>query len=80
MIKVSVNFKDANDVVKFVDVLSLADFDADLKCGGKIVDAKSLMGVIAISKGSNLELVLHTDRYQDILSQLDDMVNLQKIA
>lgn len=80
MRKVSVNFKDANDVVKFVDVLSLADFDADLKCGGKIVDAKSLMGVIALSKGSNLELVLHTDRYQDILSKLDDMVNLQKIA
>ena len=54
MIKVPVNFKRTEDAVEFVKIANEYPFQMDLASGSRIVDAKSLLGTIAISQAEGL--------------------------
>ena len=49
MIKVPVNFKQTDEVLDFVRLVNQYPFQMDLVSGKHVVDAKSLMGTLAIS-------------------------------
>ena len=51
----------AKSVVDFVNTISLFDYDADIKYGRQIVDAKSILGVLYLAISRTVELVLHID-------------------
>lgn len=73
MTRMTVRFKDAEDVVEFVNVISRCSCDVDLKYGSRIVDAKSIMGVFLLMNAGELELIFHTeefscDSYKELLS------------
>ena len=80
MHKLGICFRQPEDITEFVDIINQFEYDVDLKSGKNIVDAKSLLGVIAISKADGVELVSHSDECQELLDRLQNYVKDRKIA
>ena len=51
MNSIRVKFEQAKDIVDFVKTASKYSYDIDVRCGSIVVDAKSLVGVMAIRGG-----------------------------
>lgn len=56
-----IDFTDAADVSTFVETLIRYPYHMDMVSGRRIVDAKSLLGVIALSQSRGLHLIIHED-------------------
>ncbi len=54
-------FTDAADVSTFVETLIRYPYHMDMVSGRRIVDAKSLLGVIALTQSRHLQLIIHED-------------------
>ena len=80
MQKVEICFRRPEDITEFVDIMNQYEYDIDLKRGRNIVDAKSLLGVIAISKADGIELVIHSDECAELLVKIQGFVRGRKIA
>ena len=80
MHKLGICFRQPEDITEFVDIINQFEYDVDPKSGKNIVDAKSLLGVIAISKADGVELVIHSDECQELLDRLQNYVKDRKIA
>lgn len=72
MTSMILKFECPHEVVDFVNTISHCSYDADIRYGSRIVDAKSILGVITLAVCHTVELVLHTekDNCTDIISQL----------
>ena len=78
---VSVSFRRTEDVMNFVGKVSRFSCNADLVSGNRAVDAKSLMGAIAISQASDLRLVLHESSQTviaELLAGIQDYISCDK--
>lgn len=80
MQKVEICFRRPEDITEFVDIMNQYEYDIDLKRGRNIVDAKSLLGVIAISKADGVELVIHSDECAELLGKIQGFLRGRKIA
>ena len=80
MQKVEICFRRPEDITEFVDIMNQYEYDIDLKSGKNIVDAKSLLGVIAISKADGVELVIHSDDCAELLEKIQVYARSRKIA
>lgn len=80
MQKVPICFRKPEDITKFVDIINRYEYDADLKSGKNIVDAKSILGVIAISRAQGVELLVHSEQCSDLFEELQDFIRERKIA
>lgn len=58
---IRVKFEQAEQIFRFVEIMSKCDFEADIKLGSCIVDAKSIVGVLSLAKSRTVELILHTE-------------------
>lgn len=56
-----IDFTDAADVSTFVETLIRYPYHMDMVSGRRIVDAKSLLGVIALTQSRHLQLIIHED-------------------
>ena len=56
-----VKFDQADQIINFVSIMNRFDFDADVKWGSRMVDAKSIVGVLSLAKSKTVELILHTE-------------------
>lgn len=74
MQKVQICFRQPEDITEFVDIMNQCEYDVDLKSGKNIVDAKSILGVIAISKADHVELVIHSDDCGELLDKIQAYV------
>ena len=70
MVEVAVGFEQPKDIVEFVRRVSQFSCNADLVSGNRAVDAKSLMGALAISQAADLKLVI----YENSQSEAADMI------
>lgn len=73
MLHLPVHFRDANSARQFVAVLEQFPYPCDLISGTRSVDAKSLIGVLALSHRTDLELLIHevpTEISGDLLRKL----------
>ena len=62
MTSMLVKFEQPEQVVDFVNTLSHYDCDADIKYGSsRMVDAKSVLGVLYLAVSRTVELILHID-------------------
>ena len=61
MSKQKIFLKDEAAIVNFVSKLEKYPFQADLQCGSRMVDAKSLLGVLGFGMGKVLTLCVHSD-------------------
>ena len=75
MIKVPVNFKRTKDAVEFVKIANEYPFQMDLASGSRIVDAKSLLGTIAISQAEGLSLRIYSNPSPSTEQLLNAMQN-----
>lgn len=66
----SIALRKAEDALDFVKIVNSFDFDMDLKSGTIVIDAKSLMGVMAMAGGRNLELVVHSSECDFLTTEL----------
>ena len=46
------------------------NYDADVKCGSRMVDAKSIVGVLSLAKSKTVELILHTDDCDQLMEEI----------
>lgn len=58
------------DIVNFVNKMSQYPFHADLLCGSRMVDAKSLLGVLGFGMGKVLTLQVHEDEQDEWISDI----------
>lgn len=61
MANILIRLEQPDQAVEFVKAINRCDYDADLKYGSRIVDAKSLLGVLSLAVSRTVELILHTD-------------------
>ena len=80
MHKLGICFRQPEDITEFVDIINQFEYDVDLKSGKNIVDAKSLLGVIAISKADGVELVIHSDECQELLDRIQAYLRKRSAA
>lgn len=80
MQRIPICFHRPEDITEFVDITNQYKYDMDLRSGKNIVDAKSLLGVIALSKADGVELVVHHDECTELVEQLQGYVREDKIA
>lgn len=71
MVEVAVGFKQTQDIIDFVRKVNQFSCNADLVSGNRAVDAKSLMGALAISQAADLKLVI----YENSQNEAEEMVS-----
>lgn len=59
--EVKVRFITMDQVQKFIDDIRKIPYDVDARHGNYVVDAKSLLGILSLSLGREIELRVHTD-------------------
>ena len=64
-----VKFDQADQIINFVRIINRYSYDADVKCGSRVVDAKSVVGVLSLAKSKTVELILHTDECDGLLEE-----------
>ena len=74
MSELSIMIPTREAVGDFVALTSRLPFDVDLGQGSKIVDAKSLLGIIYMGLGKVLSLKFRTENLADVKSSLKDFI------
>ena len=64
-----VKFDQADQIINFVRIINRYSYDADVKCGSRVVDAKSVVGVLSLAKSKTVELIL-TDECDALLEEI----------
>lgn len=70
-----IRLSDMNEVRDFVQAAGECDFDIDVKYNQTMIDAKSLMGMIALGIQKNLEVC-----YGGLNEQFEKMINKFVVA
>lgn len=70
MTHMMVKFEEADQIIHFVQIMNRYEWEADIRCGSRIVDAKSLTGVMALAGSRPVELILHGDECGKILEEI----------
>ena len=65
-----VKFDQADQIINFVRIINRYSYDTDVKCGSRVVDAKSVVGVLSLAKSKTVELILHTDECDGLLEEI----------
>lgn len=60
MEKQFIMFHSTEEILEFVESMQKLEYDVDLRYGHLIVDAKSLLGALAIGVNQRLEVCRHT--------------------
>lgn len=55
-----ITFQDTQQIVRFVNLANKLDFDVDVKCGSRVVDGKSILGVMSLASSRAVEIVFHS--------------------
>ena len=70
MQKIQITLSSIQDIRKFVNAVTLLDYEVDLEQGRYIVDAKSIMGIFALDLLSPITVVAHTDYADEFFAKL----------
>lgn len=71
-----VKFEQVDQIFEFVRIMGKCDFEADVKLGSRIVDAKSIVGVLSLAKSRTVEVILHTEDCGSIIEQIAAVVTI----
>lgn len=66
MSEMKITFKNPEEIVEFVNLVSEYEFDMDLKKGRVVVDAKSLLGIMHLGLNSEIALQVHSDDCEEL--------------
>ena len=71
---IQITLKSIQDIRKFVNEVTLLDYEVDLEQGRYIVDAKSIMGIFALDTLSPINLVAHSDEAEEFFENIKDFI------
>lgn len=74
MQKIQITLSSIQDIRKFVNEVTLLDYEVDLEQGRYIVDAKSIMGIFALDTLSPITLVAHSDDTKEFFDSIADFI------
>lgn len=74
MMKTKIVLRGIQDVRKFVNEVTLLDYEVDLEQSRYIVDAKSIMGIFALDTLSPITLVAHTDKADEFFAKIKEFI------
>ena len=74
MNKTLITLKNISDIRKFVNEVTMIDYEVDLEQGRYIVDAKSIMGIFALDTLSPITLVAHTENADAFFASIDEFI------
>ena len=74
MMKTKIILRGIQDVRKFVNEVTLLDYEVDLEQGRYIVDAKSIMGIFALDTLSPINLVAHSDKADEFFVNIKEFI------
>ena len=74
MKKTLITLKNISDIRKFVNAVTMLDYEVDLEQGRYIVDAKSIMGIFALDTLSPITLVAHTDNADAFFASITEFI------
>ena len=63
-------FRDVNDILDFVSVATAYPYPMDICCGSLTVDAKSVIGVMAIGIGRKVTVKAYMDDAGDLCEKI----------
>lgn len=66
-----VKFNNIDEVNQFVDICEKFNFDIDAKVNHYIVDAKSLLGIIALGLQNEFEIIPHASSLSENMNMVD---------
>lgn len=70
MVRFPIRFQSISDVKEFVQVVNSYPYDVDLSSGRYVVDAKSIMGIFSLELQSVINLEIHSNNCDDLVSAL----------
>ncbi len=59
-----------DSVKSFVNLISSSDYDADIRSGRYVVDAKSILGIFSLDLNRPVVLEVYDDNCDELLSKL----------
>ncbi len=62
------------EVRQFVNNVSKYDYEIDLKSGRYVVDAKSIMGIFSLDLMNKIEVTVHSDDCEELLTALASVI------
>lgn len=68
-----VKFNNIEEVNQFVDICEKFNFDIDAKVNHYIVDAKSLLGIIALGLQNEFEIIPHANSLSENMDMIDSI-------
>lgn len=71
MKKTNVKFATTDQMVRFVNIVEHYEADIDLRNGSRVVDAKSLMGVLSFGVDKPLEMVIFDQTCDKLLDEIN---------
>lgn len=71
---VNLRLDSINDVKRFVQAVSLCDFEVDLQSGRYIVDAKSIMGIFSLDLANPVIAHIYDDNCELFLKEIEDFI------
>lgn len=74
MKKIKITLSSIQDIRKFVNEVTLLDYEVDLEQGRYIVDAKSIMGIFALDTLSPITLVAHSDNTEEFFENIKEFI------
>ncbi len=62
------------DVRDFVNAVAAFDGEVDLSSGRYVVDGKSIMGIFSLDLLSPINLTIHSDNADDLMSKIEKFI------
>lgn len=66
-----IRFNKVEDIIEFVSLVSAYPYPMDICCGSWTVDAKSIVGVMAIGSGKELVLKIYADDSRELYQEIE---------
>ena len=71
---ISITLKSIADIRKFVNEVTVLEYEVDLSQGRYLVDAKSIMGIFALDTLSPITLIAHSDNTDEFFDRISEFV------
>ena len=71
MTKTEIVFWNMDSIMQFMVIIGRHEYEAELVCGGRTVNAKALLDVISLHAFQASELRIFSDSCDDLLRELD---------
>ena len=71
MTKTEIVFWNMDSIMQFMEIIGRHEYEAELVCGGRTVNAKALLDVISLHAFQASELRIFSDSCDDLLRELD---------